>query len=136
MNTFAPHGGPLALAADDDRDILALLESQLRRAGFDVFTAADGETALELALTHRFDVALLDIKMPGLDGFEVTRRIRASAGGDHVHITLISASVEESNLRLGIAAGADGHIQKPFSPRLLRERLVCVAHSSREPALV
>ena len=114
---------PLVLVADDDPDILALVRFRLEREGYDVVCAPDGQAALELALDHVPDLAVLDVMMPRLDGYEVTRRLREHEPTKAMPIILLTARVAESDLEHGFEVGADDHVTKPFSPRMLRERV-------------
>jgi DNA-binding response OmpR family regulator len=114
---------PVVLVADDDPDILALVRFRLEREGCDVVSAADGQAALELALDHTPDLAVLDVMMPRLDGYEVTRRLREHEATKGMPIILLTARVGESDLERGFEMGADGYVTKPFSPQMLRERV-------------
>jgi len=111
----------LVLVADDDEDILALLAFRLEREGYDVLAARDGGQALALARERRPAVAVLDVAMPRLDGYEVTRAIRAK--GLATQVVLLTARAGEDEVRRGLEAGADGYITKPFSPAHLGWRL-------------
>jgi DNA-binding response OmpR family regulator len=114
---------PVVLVADDDPDILALVRFRLEREGYDVVSAADGQAALEFALDHTPDLAVLDVMMPRLDGYEVTRRLREHEATKGMPIILLTARVGESDLERGFEMGADGYVTKPFSPQMLRERV-------------
>jgi DNA-binding response OmpR family regulator len=114
---------PLVLVADDDPDILALVRFRLERDGYEVLSAPDGETALDLALARTPDLALLDVMMPRLDGYEVTRRLRQHSPTTAIPIILLTARVQEPDVKLGIEAGADDYVTKPFSPQALGERV-------------
>jgi DNA-binding response OmpR family regulator len=114
---------PLILAADDEQDVLDLVEFRLSRAGYRVLTAPDGERALELALAREPDLCVLDIMMPGIDGFEVTRRIRATAAIASTPVILLTASVQEAAVSKGYEAGANDYMRKPFSPQELLNRV-------------
>jgi two-component system phosphate regulon response regulator PhoB len=103
------------LVADDDHDLLGYIKFRLESAGFDVVTAADGEEALKLALECQPSLAVLDVRMPKLDGFEVTRRIRVSDNVREMPVILLTASTEPSDMRAGYEAGADDYLRKPFS---------------------
>ena len=115
---------PIVLIADDDEDILALVALRLRRSGLDVILARDGEEALELVQTHLPDAAVLDIAMPKLTGLEVTRLMREAEATKAIRIVLLTARAGEKDVELGLAAGADEYITKPFSPRDL---YACIA---------
>jgi DNA-binding response OmpR family regulator len=114
---------PLVLVADDDPDILALVRFRLERDGYEVLSAPDGETALDLALARPPDLALLDVMMPRLDGYEVTRRLRAHGPTTTIPIILLTARVQEPDVERGFEAGADDYVTKPFSPQALGERV-------------
>jgi DNA-binding response OmpR family regulator len=114
---------PLVLVADDDPDILALVRFRLERDGYEVLSAPDGETALDLALARTPDLALLDVMMPRLNGLEVTRRLREHGPTTGIPIILLTARVQEPDVALGMEAGADDYVTKPFSPQALGERV-------------
>jgi DNA-binding response OmpR family regulator len=116
---------PIAVVADDDEDILTLVSIALRRAGFVVLCARDGEEAVTLVTETRPALVVLDVMMPRLNGLEVTRHLRALR--KTMPIVLLTASVREQHREDGLAAGADEFMRKPFSPRELLdhvERLV------------
>ena len=117
---------PLVLIADDDEDILQLVAHRLARAGYDVVTANDGEEALEQALERRPSVAVLDVMMPKLDGYEVTRRLRGSEQTAGVPVILLTARVQDADIARGFDAGADEYVKKPFSPHELPARVQAV----------
>jgi DNA-binding response OmpR family regulator len=114
---------PLVLVADDDPDILTLVRFRLEREGFDVVGASDGQAALDLALEREPDVAVLDVTMPRLDGYEVTRRLRRHARTRATAVILLTARVQEEDVQEGLAAGADDYVTKPFSPQELGRRV-------------
>ncbi len=114
---------PRVLVADDDNDILLLVTTRLRRDGFEVTAARDGDEALALAREQRPRVAVLDIGMPGLDGLEVLAAIRADEHLRDVRVLLLTAKAQESDVRRGYAAGADAYVRKPFSPSELSMRV-------------
>jgi DNA-binding response OmpR family regulator len=114
---------PLVLVADDDPDILALVRLRLERDGYEVLSAPDGETALDLALARPPDLALLDVMMPRLDGYEVTRRLREHGPTTTIPIILLTARVQEPDVERGFEAGADDYVTKPFSPQALGQRV-------------
>jgi len=108
---------PLVLIADDDEDILTLVALRFRRSGLEVILARDGEEALELIETRAPDAAVLDIAMPKLTGLEVVRRLRNSEATKSLPIVLLTARAAEKDVELGLEAGADEYITKPFSPQ-------------------
>jgi DNA-binding response OmpR family regulator len=122
---------PLVLVADDDPDILALVRLRLERDGCEVLSAPDGETAFDLAVARTPDLALLDVMMPRLDGYEVTRRLRGHGPTASIPIILLTARVQEPDVEQGFAAGADDYVTKPFSPQALGERVQAVLGPGR-----
>ena len=111
--------GRYVLVADDDEDIVALVSAVLSKAGFEVSRAADGAEALELLRTRRFQLAVLDVSMPELDGIEVLRFVRADPETAELPVILLSARAQENDVRSGYAEGASKYVRKPFSPREL-----------------
>ena len=118
-----PVSGPLLLIADDDEDILELLGFRLERAGYEIVRARNGAEALRLALEHTPALALLDVTMPGLDGYEVTRRLRTEPRTSAMPVILLTARAQASDISRGMAAGADDYIKKPFDAHDLRRRI-------------
>jgi DNA-binding response OmpR family regulator len=114
---------PLILVADDDEDILLLVTTRLRRDGFNVVSASNGDEALTLAREHKPRLAVLDIGMPGLDGLEVLAEIRADEGLRGTLVLLLTAKAQESDVRRGYESGADAYVKKPFSPAELSTRV-------------
>lgn len=117
---------PVVLAADDDEDILELVAFRLERSGYRVLQAHDGAEALELARTSRPDLAVLDVMLPKIDGFELTRRLREDESTNAMPIILLTARAQEADVQRGFAAGADDYIRKPFSPQELRARVQAI----------
>jgi DNA-binding response OmpR family regulator len=117
---------PLVLVADDDPDIRSLVALRLERSGYEVVAAGDGEQALAAALERAPDLALLDVMMPKLDGYEVTERLRQQEATRHLPVILLTARVQESDIARGVEAGADDYVKKPFSTSELRDRVQAV----------
>lgn len=111
------------LVADDDADIRELVEMKLRSMGHVVTVANDGAAALTAVDEHDFDLALLDIGMPGTNGLDVTCQIRGACPVRRMPIILMSAYATAADIRRGYDAGADDYVTKPFSPRDLGERV-------------
>ena len=117
---------PRVLIADDDRDILELVGFRLETSGYDVLKAEDGEDALRVAAESAPDLVVLDVMMPKLDGYEVTRRLRAEEATARIPVILLTARVQEADIARGFEAGADDYLKKPFSPRELGARVQAV----------
>jgi DNA-binding response OmpR family regulator len=117
---------PVVLAADDDEDILELVAFRLERSGYTVLRATDGEEALRVALEAKPDLAVLDVMMPKLDGFELTRRLRAEDATRRMPIILLTARAQDADVQAGFDAGADDYLRKPFSPQELRARVQAI----------
>ncbi|MEZ5079444.1 MAG: response regulator transcription factor [Thermoleophilia bacterium] len=101
------------LVVDDERAIRRLLRMYLSDAGFTVAEAADGDQALEQVRRGGIDLMLLDLMIPGVDGFEVTRRLREIA---NIPVIMVTARTEEAHRVTGLELGADDYVTKPFSP--------------------
>jgi DNA-binding response OmpR family regulator len=115
--------GLLLLVADDDEDILQLLSFRLERAGYEIVQARNGADALRLAIELRPALAVLDVMMPGLTGYEVTRELRRNEETRTMPIILLTAKAQASDVSQGMAAGADDYVRKPFDARDLTERV-------------
>jgi two-component system, cell cycle response regulator DivK len=105
------------LVVEDTEDNRRILRDLLTRAGYELIEAVDGESGVAMATTHRPDLILMDIQLPVFDGYEATRRIRANPDTRSIPIIAVTSyalSGDESKVR---AAGCDGYVAKPFSPR-------------------
>jgi DNA-binding response OmpR family regulator len=111
------------LVADDEDDIRSLVSFRLKRAGYDVITAADGEEALVLATTRLPDLVVLDMMMPKATGLEVMRSMREQSTTKDIPIILLTARAQEADVARGFEAGADDYVKKPFSPQDLQARV-------------
>lgn len=116
----------LVLVAEDDEDISSLIRYRLKQSGFDVVVARDGEDALRLAAERVPDLAVLDVMMPRIDGYEVTRRLRGNATTARVPVILLTARAQEADVKRGFEAGADDYLRKPFSPQELTMRVQAI----------
>ncbi len=112
--------GTCVLVVDDEPTVREVVVGYLRRDGHDVMEAADGTTALELLETERFDLVVLDMMLPGVNGLDILRRIRSM--GD-MPVIMLTARAEESDRVAGLELGADDYVVKPFSPRELAARV-------------
>ena len=116
-------GSPRILLVDDEQSIQTLLSYPLRKEGYEVVSAHDGEEALDQARDQSFDLIVLDVMLPKVDGFEVCRELRARSS---VPIVMLTAKDEEFDTVLGLELGADDYITKPFSMREFRSRIKAV----------
>ena len=126
MSTAPERDRAVVLVADDDADILELVSFRLERAGYEVVSARDGEDALKQAVELQPDLAVLDVMMPKLNGYEVTQEIRRSEATRSMPVILLTARVQDVDITRGFDAGADDYIKKPFSPQELRVRVQAV----------
>ena len=122
----------LILVADDDPDILRFVELNLRLEGFDLLTASDGEQALEIARQKIPALVILDVMMPKLDGYEVCQRLRNDSRTSHICIIMLTAKSMSADKVLGLTAGADDYISKPFDPLELVARVRTTLRRTRE----
>jgi len=120
------------LVVDDDPDIARFVEVNLRSAGYDVAVASDGEEALERATELRPDLVLLDVMMPRIDGFEVAQRLRRNPQTANTSIIMLTAKALSTDKVLGLTAGADDYIIKPFDPIELLARVKGTLRRARE----
>src|SRR5881394_973716 len=121
-STMSPQPARILLV-DDEQSVQKLLSYPLRKEGYEVVPALDGEEALERCRGQNFDLIVLDVMLPKLDGFDVCRQIRAQSS---VPIIMLTAKAEEFDKVLGLELGADDYITKPFSMREFRSRVKAV----------
>ncbi|MFF0740375.1 response regulator transcription factor [Streptomyces sp. NPDC004111] len=120
------------LVVEDDPTVAEVVTGYLVRAGYEVRHVADGLAALEAVAAMRPQLVVLDLMLPGLDGLEVCRRLRAS-GGPPVPVVMLTARGEEADRILGLELGADDYLTKPFSPRELVLRVASVLRRAEAP---
>ena len=111
------------LLVDDERDLVDVVAFNLRREQYVVLTAHDGDTALAVADRERPDLVLLDLMLPGINGLEVCRRLRANPRTAAVPIIMLTAKGEETDAVIGLAQGADDYVRKPFGVKELMARI-------------
>jgi len=114
------------LVVDDEEDILELLRFNLSREGYQVLCAVSGEEALRLVPSEIPSLIVLDLMLPGIDGLEVTRRLKNDPKAKSIPIVMLTAKGEEADIVTGLELGADDYITKPFSPRILVARVRAV----------
>lgn len=105
------------LIADDEPNIVVSLEFLMKREGFDVQVAVDGEAALQAIAAHMPDLILLDVMLPKKDGFEVCQHIRANPAWQAIKVVMLTAKGRDTEVSKGLALGADAYMTKPFSTR-------------------
>ncbi|MCA9214592.1 MAG: response regulator [Planctomycetales bacterium] len=111
------------LIIEDDTALLEVTTYNLQAAGYTVVTAETGDGGLRAAKSELPDLILLDVMLPGLSGIEVCQRLRADAATKHLAIIMLTAKSEEADQLIGFTVGADDYVTKPFSVRILQERI-------------
>jgi len=117
------------LIVEDEEAILMALEDDLRLEGYEVESATDGQMGLSMARQHPYDLMILDVMLPEMDGFEVCRQLRSS--GVTTPILMLTAKSQEIDKVLGLELGADDYVTKPFSPRELQARVKALLRRGR-----
>jgi phosphate regulon transcriptional regulator PhoB len=120
------------LIVDDAPDIVDLVSYNLKKSGFNVSAASDGEEALEKIRKHKYDLIVLDLMMPGIQGVEVCRSLRNDPKTVNIPIIMLTAKGEESDRVVGLESGADDYMTKPFSARELIARIKAVLRRTGE----
>ena len=123
---------PRILVVEDEPGIALALEDDLTMEGYQVEVAADGPSASKMAREGKFDLILLDVMLPGKDGFEVCRELRRA--GLRTPILMLTARAQESEKVMGLELGADDYVTKPFGVRELRARIVALLRRSATPS--
>ena len=126
--TDTPDSGRTAVIVEDDDELRLLLVDVLEAAGFATVSVGNGMDGIQAVLTHEPLITTLDVNMPGIDGIEAARRIRAQSD---TYIVMITAMGEEADVVLGLTAGADEYITKPFRPREFRARIDAMLRRGR-----
>lgn len=111
------------LVVDDEEDILELVRYNLAMEGYRIICSTTGEDALSKARAERLDLIILDLMLPGIDGLEVTRKLKDNSKTRSIPIVMLTAKGEEPDIVTGLELGADDYITKPFSPRILTARV-------------
>ncbi len=121
------------LVVDDDKQIVRLVQAYLEKAGFTVLTAYDGDNALRVIRHERPDLVVLDVMLPGRNGWEITRTLRADAQLATLPILMLTAQIEDTDRILGLEMGADDYLPKPFNPREVVARVRAILRRSASP---
>ena len=124
--------GETILAVEDEDDIAELIRYNLEREGYRVVTTSTGEAALQEAACRTPNLVLLDLMLPGVDGLEVCRRLKADNRTAKIPVIMVTARGEEADVVAGLELGADDYVVKPFSPRVLLARTRTVLRRRRE----
>ena len=120
------------LIVDDEEDIVELIQYNLKAEGYSILTAEAGEQAIKIAKQSRPDLMVLDLMLPGMDGFEVTRYLRSNEETRDMPIVILTAKGEESDIITGLELGANDYISKPFSPKVLIARIRAILRRRRK----
>lgn len=121
----------MILVIDDEEDLIELVRYNLNKEGFEVAGASDGESGLVQAKRNKPDVIIIDLMLPGIDGLEVCRALRAGSETSHIPLIMLTAKGSESDRVVGLELGADDYITKPFSPRELTARIKALLRRTR-----
>ena len=125
--------GKKILIVEDEKDIRDLLQHYLKREGYEVHTAGDGESGLRKVTKERFDLLILDLMLPQLDGMEICRVLRSQPRTANLPIIMLTAKGEKTDRIIGLEMGADDYITKPFSPREVVARVKAIFRRLEKP---
>jgi two-component system phosphate regulon response regulator PhoB len=120
---------------EDDRSLADVLAYNLKLAGYESLVARDGIDGLRQAQLKLPDVIILDLMLPGIDGVEVCRRLRSDPATQNLLVVMLTAKAEESDQIVGLSMGADDYVTKPFSVKVLLERIKALQRRSKAPAI-
>jgi DNA-binding response OmpR family regulator len=125
---------PSVLIIEDDPSLIEVISYNLRREGYEVTSVTDGQEGLERAIRTPPGLIILDLMLPGMDGLEVCRRLRAEPATRKTRIIMLTAKAEESDELIGFSLGADDYVTKPFSVKVLLERIKAQGRRDTEPS--
>lgn len=123
------------LIVEDEKNILELLKFNLEQENFKILTAASGKTGLEMALSEKADLIILDLMLPEIDGLEICKTLKQNSKTNRVPIIMLTAKSEETDKIVGLELGADDYVTKPFSPRELVARIKAVLRRSQDKTI-
>ena len=123
------------LVVEDDRDINELISYNLSRDGYDVLSLLDGSQVIDIALTRKPSLIVLDLMIPEIDGLELCRLLKADPQTARIPIIMLTAKGEESDVLVGLQMGADDYMTKPFSPKVLLARIKAILRRSIDAVL-
>jgi len=119
-----------ALIIEDNDDNMALISFILQKAGYDLLEARTGEAGIDMVLAHRPDFIILDIQLPGIDGYEVLKRIRSSEINGSIPIIAMTSFAMSGDRERLLASGCSGYIEKPFDPKSVIQQIKAVIEGS------
>lgn len=122
------------LVVDDEQDLVKLIRYHLEKDGFKVISASNGEDALFLTRKERPELVVLDLMLPGIDGLEVCKKLKADQELAQIAIIMLTAKGEEADITMGLKLGADDYMTKPFSPKELVARVQAVLRRTHSPS--
>lgn len=122
------------LVVDDEKDLVEMIAYNLRRNGYDPLVADTGHDAISIATQELPDLIVLDLMLPGIDGTEVARRLKADSRTAAIPIIMLTAKAEETDVIVGLTLGADDYVTKPFSMKILLARLTTVLRRTEQSA--
>ncbi len=105
------------LVVDDDHEVVRLISAYLTQAGYETLAAYDGQTAVHMLRREQPDLVLLDLMLPGMDGWDITRLVRSDPTLAHTPIIMLTARVDDTDKIVGLELGADDYVTKPYNPR-------------------
>ncbi|MCZ7668686.1 MAG: response regulator transcription factor [Chloroflexi bacterium] len=111
------------LVVDDDKEVVRLMRAYLEQAGYEVLVAYDGETAVHNLRREKPDLVLLDLMLPGMDGWEITRLMRGDPTLAAIPIIMLTARIDDTDKIVGLEIGADDYVTKPYNPRVVVARV-------------
>jgi two-component system alkaline phosphatase synthesis response regulator PhoP len=120
------------LIVEDEKDIAKMLDYNLKKEGYKILVAHDGEDALDAANAKHPDLILLDLMLPGVDGLEVCKQLKLERKTASIPVIMLTAKTQESDKIVGLELGADDYVTKPFSPRELIARIKAVLRRGKE----
>ncbi len=123
------------LVVDDEEDVLELVRYNFEKEGYKVQTAVSGEEAMEKAQSKPPNLIILDLMLPGIDGLDVCKKLKANQKTGHIPVIMLTAKGEESDIVSGLEIGADDYVTKPFSPKILLARVRRLLHRTIERQL-
>lgn len=132
MSTADSSQAAVVLVADDDADILDLVEFRLAQKGYEIVTARDGQEALELTRDRKPDMCVLDVMMPKMNGIEVVQAMRGEDATAAIPVLFLTATVQDRDIARGFEVGGDDYLRKPFNPHELQARVAALLKRSEQ----